>query len=83
MLNSSIAEAFDRKIVALIPPDQEDLGYDLHRAVQRVKCDLSVNTAAAFHFSDGVHRGYRPMWNEAVSSGSRKELGQIRAASTP
>ena len=55
MLNSSIAEAFEpQKIEALIHLIKEDLGYELHRAVQKVKCDLSESTAASFRFSDGV-----------------------------
>jgi hypothetical chaperone protein len=54
MLNSSIAEAFEpEKLEALIHMIKEDLGYHLHRAVQKVKCDLSENEAASFRFSDG------------------------------
>lgn len=54
MLTSSIAEAFEpEKLEALIHLIKEDLGYHLHRAVQKVKCDLSENTAAVFQFSDG------------------------------
>ena len=85
MLNSSIAEAFEpEKIVALIHLIKEDLGYDLHRAVQKVKCDLSVNAAAAFHFSDGVIEIQANVERSQVSrSGSRRSLGKSRAASTP
>jgi len=55
MLNSSKAAAFEpEKIEALVHLIKEDMGYDLHRAVQKVKCDLSENTAAQFRFSDGV-----------------------------
>jgi hypothetical chaperone protein len=55
MLNSSKAAAFEpEKIEALVHLIKEDLGYDLHRAVQKVKCDLSENTVAQFRFSDGV-----------------------------
>ncbi len=32
---------------------EEDLGYHLHAAVQRVKCRLSEAEAADFHFVDG------------------------------
>lgn len=41
------------KIAALIHLIKEDLGYQLHQAVQRVKCDLSDNSEAQFRFSDG------------------------------
>ena len=53
MLNSSRAEAFEpAKINALIHLIREDLGYELHRAVQKFKRDLSVNTTAQFRFAD-------------------------------
>jgi hypothetical chaperone protein len=32
---------------------EEDLGYQLHRVVQRLKCDLSNAPRAEFHFLDG------------------------------
>jgi hypothetical chaperone protein len=55
MLNSTRAVAFEpEKIEALLHLIREDLGYELHRAVQRVKRELSEHTAAPFHFSDGV-----------------------------
>ena len=55
MLNSTLAEAFEpQKIQALLHLIREDLGYELHRAVQRVKRDLSEHTVAPFQFSDGV-----------------------------
>jgi len=55
MLSSTRAEAFEpEKIDALLHLIREDLGYELHRAVQRVKRDLSEHTSAPFQFSDGV-----------------------------
>jgi hypothetical chaperone protein len=55
MLYSSRATAFEpEKIEALIHLIKEDLGYSLHRAVQKVKCDLSEGPVATFEFSDGV-----------------------------
>ncbi len=55
MLKGSIATAFEpEKLQALIHLIQEDLGYELHRAVQNVKCALSTNLRAPFRFSDGV-----------------------------
>jgi len=41
------------KIEALIFLIEEDLGYQLHQAVQQVKFELSRSTSAAFHFRDG------------------------------
>ena len=55
MLSSTRAEAFEpEKIDALLHLIKEDLGYELHRAVQRVKRELSEHAEAPFHFSDGV-----------------------------
>ncbi len=41
------------KIEALINLIQEDLGYQLHQAVQRVKMELSESDSARFRFQDG------------------------------
>ena len=41
------------KIQALITLIDEDLGYQLHQAVQRVKFELSRNDTAEFRFRDG------------------------------
>jgi len=41
------------KIEALISLIEEDLGYQLHQAVQRVKFELSRSQSAEFHFRDG------------------------------
>jgi hypothetical chaperone protein len=41
------------KIAALITLIDEDLGYQLHRAVERLKVELSHKESAAFHFRDG------------------------------
>jgi len=54
MLASVRAEALEpQKIEALIHLVNEDLGYYLHQAVQKTKCDLSMETAARFRLSDG------------------------------
>ena len=54
MLKSSRAQALEpEKIEALIHLIEEDLGYQLHRAVQRLKCELSNAESAEFHFVDG------------------------------
>jgi len=42
------------KIEALIHLVNEDLGYFLHQAVQKTKCELSVKEAARFRLADGV-----------------------------
>jgi hypothetical chaperone protein len=54
LLKSAHARALEpEKIEALINLIQEDLGYQLHQAVQRVKIELSQNESAEFHFRDG------------------------------
>ena len=42
------------KIAALIAIIEEDLGFQLHQAVQRVKFELSRNHAAEFRFREGL-----------------------------
>jgi len=55
MLNSIRRVAIEPgKIAALIHLIKEDLGYQLHRAVQAVKCELSNESVATFRFFDGV-----------------------------
>jgi hypothetical chaperone protein len=54
MLTSVAAQAIERrKIEALLYLVQHDLGYQLHRAVQRVKVELSQAESARFEFVDG------------------------------
>jgi hypothetical chaperone protein len=54
ILKSARANALEpEKIEALINLIDEDLGYQLHQAVQRLKIDLSHNNSAKFHFRDG------------------------------
>lgn len=54
LLASVRAQALEpRKIEALIHLVNEDLGYRLHQAVQKTKCDLSSQSAARFHLADG------------------------------
>jgi hypothetical chaperone protein len=80
MLNSSIAEAFEpEKIEALIHLIKEDLGSDLHRAVQKVKCDLSENSSAMFRFSDSVIEIQATVERTAFEDWITEELGQIEA----
>jgi|HubBroStandDraft_5_1064220.scaffolds.fasta_scaffold47891_1 hypothetical chaperone protein len=78
MLRGVHAQSLEpEKIGALIHFIKEDLGFYLHRAVQKVKCDLSNGPVATFHFSDGsvalnavVERASFEVW---IS----EELGQI------
>jgi len=54
MLKGVHAQSLEpEKIGALIHFIKEDLGFHLHRAVQKVKCDLSNDPVATFQFSDG------------------------------
>jgi hypothetical chaperone protein len=54
MLKGVHAHALEpRKIAALTHLIKEDLGYQLHRSVQKVKSDLSSCPVATFAFSDG------------------------------
>ncbi|AXC11554.1 Putative heat shock protein YegD [Acidisarcina polymorpha] len=54
ILKSAHARALEpEKIEALINLIEEDLGYQLHQAVQRVKVELSQHQAAKFSFRDG------------------------------
>jgi len=54
ILRSARARAQEReKIEALINLIEEDLGYQLHQAVQRLKIELSHQESAEFNFRDG------------------------------
>ncbi len=72
MLRGARVRAFEpEKIEALLNLIEEDLGYQLHQAVQRVKCELSQEEAAEFRFRDGsldihaaVTRGEFEAWIE-------------------
>jgi hypothetical chaperone protein len=80
MLNSSKAEAFEpAKIEALIHLIKEDLGYNLHRAVQKVKRDLSQNPAAEFRFSDGDIEIQATVERIAFEVWIEEELAKIEA----
>ncbi|HEV2709418.1 MAG TPA: Hsp70 family protein [Edaphobacter sp.] len=54
ILKSARANALEpEKIEALLTLIDEDLGYQLHQAVQRLKVELSHNQSAQFYFRDG------------------------------
>jgi hypothetical chaperone protein len=47
--------------------------------VQKVKCDLSVNAAASFHFSDGVIEIQANVERTGFEEWIAEELGQIES----
>jgi hypothetical chaperone protein len=80
MLHSSKATAFEpRKIEALIHLIHEDLGYELHRAVQMTKCALSTDAAASFRFSDGIIEIEATVVRADFECWIAEELGQIES----
>ncbi len=81
MLTSTLAEAFEPgKIEALLHLIREDLGYELHRAVQRVKRDLSEQTSAPFQFSDGVIEIEATVKRAEFEEWIAEDLAQIEAS---
>lgn len=72
ILKSALLRALEpEKIEALILLIEEDLGYQLHQAVQQVKFELSQSERAVFRFRDGsvaleipVTRGEFELWIE-------------------
>jgi hypothetical chaperone protein len=65
------------KIEALITLIDEDLGYHLHQAVQRVKFELSHATQAEFHFRDGSMDISMAVTREAFEGWIAEELHAI------
>jgi hypothetical chaperone protein len=81
MLSSSRAEAFEpEKIDALLHLIREDLGYELHRAVQRVKRELSEQKEAQFHFSGGAIEIEAIVKRADFEEWIAEELAQIEGA---
>jgi len=80
MLNSVKTQAFHpEKLGALIDLIQEDLGYHLHRAVQKTKIDLSNHTTARFVFTDGGVDLNAVIQRHDFESWISEELMQIEA----
>jgi hypothetical chaperone protein len=78
MLRGVHAQSLEpEKIGALIHFIKEDLGFNLHRAVQKVKCDLSNNPAATFQFSDGFVDLRAMVERTSFEEWISEELGQI------
>jgi len=78
MLRCVKAQALEpEKIGALIHLIREDLGYQLHQAVQNAKCQLSLAEAARFHFWDGRLELQETVRREQFESWITDELRQI------
>jgi hypothetical chaperone protein len=78
MLNSVLAQAdHPDKIAAFIHLIDEDLGYQLHRAVQKTKCDLSIQETARFQFDDGSISLDFPVRRSDFELWISEELAQI------
>jgi hypothetical chaperone protein len=78
MLKSVHAQALEPdKIGALIHFIKEDLGFQLHRAVQKVKCDLSNLPVTTFRFSDGFVDLATVVERVSFEDWISEELGQI------
>jgi hypothetical chaperone protein len=80
MLKGVHAQALEpAKIEALIHFIKEDLGFHLHRAVQKVKCDLSNESVATFQFSDGFVDLKAAVERVSFEAWISQELAQISA----
>lgn len=65
------------KIEALIALIEEDLGYQLHQAVQRTKCELSLHTTAEFRFDEGTLNLRIPVTRKEFEGWIREDLQSI------
>src|SRR5665213_2614273 len=80
MLKDVQAHAIEpKKIAALTHLIKEDLGYQLHRSVQKVKSDLSSNASATFKFSDGVVNLEAVLKRSVFEEWIEEELKQIES----
>jgi hypothetical chaperone protein len=78
MLRGVHAQSLEpEKIGALIHFIKEDLGFHLHRAVQKVKSDLSNDSLATFQFSDGFVDLAAVVERATFEEWISEELGQI------
>jgi hypothetical chaperone protein len=78
MLKTVHAQSLEpEKIEALLYFIKQDLGFYLHRAVQKVKCDLSNNAAAEFRFDDGSVDLKTTVRRDSFEEWIAEELGQI------
>lgn len=80
MLNSVKAQALEpHRIEALIDIVKEDLGYQLHRAVQQLKCDLSARDRGRFSFTEGAITIEARVDRSTFERWIGEELGRIAA----
>ena len=78
ILKSAGARALEpEKIEALTSLIEEDLGYQLHQAVQRVKFELSGSEAAEFHFREGSLDLRIPVTRDEFETWIEEELRAI------
>ena len=78
MLTGVRAQSLEpEKIGALIHFIKEDLGFHLHRAVQKVKCDLSNNSVTQFRFSNGFVDLVEDVERTSFEAWISEELEQI------
>lgn len=80
ILKSAHARALEpEKIAALIAIVEQDLGYQLHQTVQRVKFELSRNHAAEFRFHEGGLDLRIPVTRNEFEAWIREELQAIES----
>ncbi len=78
ILKSARIRALDpEKIEALIAIIEEDLGYQLHQAVQQVKFELSRSDTAEFRFDDGTLNLRIPVKRSDFEAWIEEELNAI------
>jgi hypothetical chaperone protein len=78
MLESVRAQALEPdRIGSLISLVRHGLGYPLHQAVQKVKCELSEGTSATFRFLDGELDLEADVTRDQFESWIADELGAI------
>ena len=78
ILKSALIRALEpEKIQALIALIEEDLGFQLHQAVQKVKFELSRSETAEFRFRDGSLDLRIPVTRREFSSWIARELQAI------
>jgi hypothetical chaperone protein len=78
ILKTAQAQALEpEKIEALRSLIEEDLGFHLHQAVQKVKNELSQGTSAEFRFREGSMDLRIPVTRSDFESWIREDLGRI------
>src|SRR5581483_5027269 len=78
-LKNVAAQALEpEKIKGLLYLIEHDLGYQLHRAVQRTKTTLSQSPHARFHFSDGDAEIDKELTRDEFESWIQEELNDIQ-----